>query len=244
MSHPDRSVRFQAATALGRIGDLQGVSGLLPALDETDLFARYASFTALNRIGRSEPRAWPAIAMGLDSDKAAIREAALFAFRGAYEVGAVEALASYAANPQKPSAVRKAVAKVLADLDLKAGLERKMVEHQAGRVGAPGSYGRLARDCQGARRPPRRFARSRSGVAAKRCGGDSGEQRSRIDHRTTELRSQRKGRPNPPEYAGNPGGGQETECGVYQGRQPACRWRAERFRRWMLNSSCRRWPSR
>jgi putative heme-binding domain-containing protein len=120
MSHPDRSVRFQAAAALGRIGDAQGVPALLTSLDESDLFARYASFLALNRIGRSEPKAWPAITAGLDSDKASIREATLFAFREAYEVAAVEALAAFAANPQKPAFVRQAVVKLLADLDLKA----------------------------------------------------------------------------------------------------------------------------
>ena len=54
----DASVRFQAATALGRIGDPQAVPGLVEALDEADLFARYAAFTALNRIGRADPTAW------------------------------------------------------------------------------------------------------------------------------------------------------------------------------------------
>jgi putative membrane-bound dehydrogenase-like protein len=120
MNHSDRSVRFQAATALGRVGDLQGVAALLPALDDTDLFARYASFTALNRIGRSEPKAWPAIVAGLDSDKAPVREATLFAFRDAYDVAAVDALSSYAADPQKSPLIRKAIAKMLADLDLQA----------------------------------------------------------------------------------------------------------------------------
>jgi putative heme-binding domain-containing protein len=119
MAHPDRSVRFQAATALGRIGDAQGVPALLSALDEADMFARYAAFTALNRIGRSEPKAWQATLAGVDSDKTAIREATLFAFRDAYEVAAVDALAAYAANPQKPAVTRNAVLKQLADLDLK-----------------------------------------------------------------------------------------------------------------------------
>jgi putative membrane-bound dehydrogenase-like protein len=119
MTHADRSVRFQAATALGRIGDVKGVAALLPALDEADLFARYAAFTALNRIGRNEAKAWPAIVAGLDSDKAAIREATLFAFRETYEVGAVEALAAYAADPKNPAASRTAVVKMLAELDLK-----------------------------------------------------------------------------------------------------------------------------
>ena len=120
MSHSDRSVRFQAATALGRIGDSQGVAPLLTALDESDLFARFAAFTALNRIGRHEPKAWLDIVAGLDSEKAAIRDATLFAFRETYEVGAVEALAAYAANPQKSKEMRKGVVKLLADLDFKA----------------------------------------------------------------------------------------------------------------------------
>ena len=100
---------------------MQGVAALLPALDETDLFARYASFTALNRIGRSEPKAWSAIVAGLDSDKAPVREATLFAFRDAYEVAAVEALLPHAANLQKS---RKSYARpsrnCSADQDLQA----------------------------------------------------------------------------------------------------------------------------
>ena len=49
----DAGVRFQAATALGRIGDAAAIPALIEALDEADLFARYAAFTALNRIGRA-----------------------------------------------------------------------------------------------------------------------------------------------------------------------------------------------
>ena len=113
-------MRSQAATALGRIGDVQGVAALLEALDETDLFARYASFTALSRIGQGDSQAWPAISAGLDSDKASIREATLFAFRAIYDVAAVEALAAFAVNSQKPLATRAAVMKTLADVDLQA----------------------------------------------------------------------------------------------------------------------------
>lgn len=120
LGHSDRSVRFQAATALGRIGDVAAVAALLPTLDEADLFARYASFTALNRIGRSESPAWSAITAGLDADKAEVRDATLFAFRGVYDVAAIEPLAAYAANNQKPVEVRKAVLKLLAELDLEA----------------------------------------------------------------------------------------------------------------------------
>src|SRR5882672_4066198 len=45
----DASVRFQAATALGRIADICAVDKLQDALAEKDLFARYAAFHALNR---------------------------------------------------------------------------------------------------------------------------------------------------------------------------------------------------
>ena len=49
---------LRAATALGRIGDAQAVPLLIDKLTEKDLFARFAVFTALNRIGRHRPTAW------------------------------------------------------------------------------------------------------------------------------------------------------------------------------------------
>lgn len=56
----DASVRFQAATALGRIADAEAIEPLQSALlrGETDEVARFAMFTALNRIGRATPSTW------------------------------------------------------------------------------------------------------------------------------------------------------------------------------------------
>src|SRR5205823_1947697 len=71
-------------------------------------------------IGRSDPKAWPDIIAGLDSNKPSIREATLFAFREAYEVAAVDALAGYAVNSRKPAAARATVLKMLGDVDLQA----------------------------------------------------------------------------------------------------------------------------
>ena len=90
----DASIRFQAATALGRLGDIASVPSLLQSLDEKDYFARYAAFTALNRIGRADPAAWTAIARGLESDRPAIREGTIFAMRDTHEDVVVAALSS------------------------------------------------------------------------------------------------------------------------------------------------------
>jgi hypothetical protein len=57
----DASVRFRAATALGRIGDSTAVPGLIEGLDELAPFARYAAFTALNRLAGSIRRPGPAL---------------------------------------------------------------------------------------------------------------------------------------------------------------------------------------
>ena len=67
------AVRFRAATAdWGRIGDGAAVPALLKALDEKDLFAHYADFYALHRIGVADPKAWPQIVDGFASPKASV----------------------------------------------------------------------------------------------------------------------------------------------------------------------------
>ena len=98
----DASIRFHAATALGRAGDPAAVPALLEALEEKDLFARFAVFTALRRIA-----AWPAVARGLDSDKEAVREGTLFAMREAREDAVVAELARFIAGrrPGRAAAV-------------------------------------------------------------------------------------------------------------------------------------------
>jgi len=77
---------------LGRIGDSNAIPGLIAALDDSDLFARFATFTALNRVGRSDSGSWPAIATGLGNDNARIREGVGFAFSETYDLQLVREL--------------------------------------------------------------------------------------------------------------------------------------------------------
>jgi putative membrane-bound dehydrogenase-like protein len=112
----DASVRFQAAAALGRTGNAVHVDPLLRALDDKDLFARYAVFTALHRIGMADDKAWAAVARGLGSENPAVREGTLFAFRDAYGEGAVAALAGFVAEAKNPSEVRAAALLALAEI--------------------------------------------------------------------------------------------------------------------------------
>ncbi len=110
------SLRFQAATALGRIADTNAIPDLLAALDEPDLFARFAAFTALNRIGRAHDSAWPAIVAGLESLNARIREATAFALRETYSEALVTALQPLAAEASRTTDTREAALKALASL--------------------------------------------------------------------------------------------------------------------------------
>ncbi|HEU0011572.1 MAG TPA: HEAT repeat domain-containing protein [Verrucomicrobiae bacterium] len=110
------SIRFQAATALGRIADTNAIPALLDALDEPDLFARFAVFTALNRIGRAHDFAWPAIAAGLESPNARIREGTAFALRETYSEALVTALLPLAGTASRGPATREAALNALAAL--------------------------------------------------------------------------------------------------------------------------------
>src|SRR6185295_8065870 len=97
---PDATVRFQAATALGRIGNPMSIVGLRDLLEEKDLYVRYAAFKALNRLGRARPLLWGKIVEGLQSDKPAIREGTLFALRETYDEELAKALAAAPMSPE------------------------------------------------------------------------------------------------------------------------------------------------
>lgn len=94
LNSPDASIRFHAATALGRISDWRAVEALIAAGGDTDLFARYAAFNAANRIGRGYPDAWPAVIRGLKSNNPRVREASAFAMRDAFDKELVRMLAA------------------------------------------------------------------------------------------------------------------------------------------------------
>jgi len=106
LKHPDAGVRFQASTALGRIADRSSVSALIEALDERDPFARYAAFTALNRIGRADPTAWRAIIGGLAHPEAEVREGVRMALRATESEPLVRALADFAGDGAPPADAR------------------------------------------------------------------------------------------------------------------------------------------
>jgi putative heme-binding domain-containing protein len=89
---PEPAMRFHAAAALGRVGRASAVPALQAALEEKDFTARFAVFTALHRIGRADSSAWSAIARGLQSDVAAVREGTLFALRDVAQPTVLEAL--------------------------------------------------------------------------------------------------------------------------------------------------------
>jgi putative heme-binding domain-containing protein len=94
LKHKDASIRFHAATALARIGDWRAAEELVRACDDSDLFARYAAFTALHRIARDSPDAWPPIIRGLKHENPSIREASAVAMRETYDKELVRMLAS------------------------------------------------------------------------------------------------------------------------------------------------------
>src|SRR4030095_9843589 len=86
------TLRFRAATALGRIGDPSSVNVLLDSLAGEAQWPRYASFTALNRVGRAHSKAWAAIVSRLSDSNSRIAEGAQFALRATYDLGLIRAL--------------------------------------------------------------------------------------------------------------------------------------------------------
>jgi putative membrane-bound dehydrogenase-like protein len=94
MNSADASIQFQAATALGRIGDWRFAEELVRHSGHSDLFARHAIFTALNRIARGSPDAWPAIIRGLKNQDSLVRESCAFAMRETYDKELVRMLAA------------------------------------------------------------------------------------------------------------------------------------------------------
>ena len=115
----DASIRFRAATALGRTADTNSVAALISRLMDPDAFVRFAVFSALNRIGRSNSASWPAIAQGLESDNARIREGTTFALRETYEPSLARTLADMVRSHSAPVEARAAALQLLAQIHRK-----------------------------------------------------------------------------------------------------------------------------
>jgi putative heme-binding domain-containing protein len=120
LRHSNALVRFHAATALGRIANPATMPSLQDALNERDSFARFAVFTALNRLGRTHPQSWSAIAEGLENSNPAIREGTAFALRETYDPLLVSALSITARDRTRPSTARATALQLLAALHRKA----------------------------------------------------------------------------------------------------------------------------
>jgi putative heme-binding domain-containing protein len=116
LNHTNAAIRSRAAIALGRIGSAAAVPALMRALDEQDLFAHYAVFTALHRIGLSDAGAWPRMIEGFESSDAAVRDGIFFATRETYDTGLVQALARYCAKENVSRAARTNVFGLLASI--------------------------------------------------------------------------------------------------------------------------------
>ena len=92
LADSDPSVRFQAATALGKIDGRSEVQPLQKLLADSDAVVRYAAFTALNSVGRADPDGWRLICEGLKDSDPLIRGNTGYAFRETYDLKLVEAL--------------------------------------------------------------------------------------------------------------------------------------------------------
>lgn len=113
LGEPDPSLRLAAATALGRIASSASIPTLQGALVETNLFPRYAVFTALRRIGQADNAAWQPIARGLAHSAPAIREGTFFALREVYDASLARELVEQTKN-KSSSHARKLALELLA----------------------------------------------------------------------------------------------------------------------------------
>ena len=100
----DASIRFHAATALGRVGGQGSVSSLLHVAADADSWVRYAVSKALNRIGSRDPGAWKLIVAALGNPSC--REVAFNALRQTYDSSLLTALIE--AAPDAEAAMRLA----------------------------------------------------------------------------------------------------------------------------------------
>ena len=109
MDHGHLSLRFHAATAMGRVADARAVQALQSRASGNDLFTQYAIVTALNRIGRSDPSAWREIVKG----------GPYLALRETYEPELVRALSEYVRDDFLNPLGRPAALEALAQLHRK-----------------------------------------------------------------------------------------------------------------------------
>ncbi|MDB6039802.1 MAG: hypothetical protein JWM99_3643 [Verrucomicrobiales bacterium] len=116
LNDSDASVRFEACTALGRIGIPASVPHLLSALREKDFFAHYAIFTALHRIGTNSSTAWSGIVQGLVNENELVREGTTLAVRETYDPELLRLLAELYRDSTRTIAARQSALRLIAAL--------------------------------------------------------------------------------------------------------------------------------
>ncbi len=112
----DASIRRAAATAMGRMGDLPWALRILAGLDDSDLFARYAKFTALNRIGRRDPRVWRHLVRSLEAAPTSRQQSTMHAMRETFDRTLVDQLVLVVRDGQRPVEDRALALKMAASL--------------------------------------------------------------------------------------------------------------------------------
>ncbi len=98
LTDPRQKVQFEAATALGRMGQQSSIDPLMSKFDEKDSFTRFATFTALNRIGHNQPATWSKIASVLNHKDSRFREGAFLALRETSDIALAGVLRECATN--------------------------------------------------------------------------------------------------------------------------------------------------
>jgi putative membrane-bound dehydrogenase-like protein len=116
LNEENEALRFRAATALGRIGEVSAMQPLLASLGDKDLFAHYAIFTAINHIAKANPSAWEPVVAALASGNTETREGAALAMHETYDEELVKLLAGFASSPGKPADARAAAITAIAPL--------------------------------------------------------------------------------------------------------------------------------
>ena len=116
LQEENEALRFRAATALGRIGDVAAIQPLIGQLGDRDLFTHYAIFKALNRIATANPKGWEPIVAALGSEKTEVREGAALAMHETYDEMLVKLLGSFIGNTSQSSDARAAAVAAIAPL--------------------------------------------------------------------------------------------------------------------------------
>lgn len=112
--HEDAGIRRAAATAMGRMGDMASGQRILASLDDSDLFARFAKFTALNRIGTRDPRLWTHVIRRLETERADLRATAAFAMRETYDEHLLDRLSLAVKDSRRTLVAREAALELIA----------------------------------------------------------------------------------------------------------------------------------